>query len=101
MPWQNLTRFVAMVNRDTLYGDKGRYRQLHPNWHVEDSDWKARQVLSLLRRNGIVPRSVCEIGCGAGAIIRAIHDELPGTSLVGFEVARDALELTAPRATDR
>jgi len=90
-----------LVNRDILYGPRGRYGEAHPTWHVEDSDWKAEHVRSLLRRNGIVPESVCEIGCGAGAVLGAIHDRLPGASLVGFEVAKDALELAAPRATSR
>ncbi len=89
------------TNDGSLYTSRSEYLRAHPTWHAEDSDWKARHVLSLLRRNGITPESVCEIGCGAGAVLRAIHDELPGASLIGFEVAQDALELAAPRATDR
>jgi hypothetical protein len=47
------------------------------------------------------PASVCEVGCGAGEILRQLHDRMPRTRLVGYEIAPAAVELAESRATDR
>lgn len=75
---------------------EGEYLTANPEWHVEDSAWKATQVLEAL--GGWQPASVCEVGCGAGAILRELHDRMPGTRFVGYEIAQDALELARPNA---
>jgi hypothetical protein len=33
----------------------GEYATKHPNWHVEESAWKAKQILRMMRRNGLAP----------------------------------------------
>jgi len=79
------------------YGDA--YLAHNPGWHVEDSSWKADHVIELL--DGWTPRTVCDVGCGAGEVLRHIHDRLPVDRLVGYEVAESAFELSRQRATDR
>ncbi|WP_242343904.1 class I SAM-dependent methyltransferase [Anaeromyxobacter terrae] len=80
----------------------GRYLAGHPGWHVEDSEWKASQVLEALRRNRIAPRSVAEVGCGAGEILRRLQLQMPPeTRFVGFDVSPDAIALCQQRANDR
>ena len=52
----------------------GEYLRNNPAWHVEDSSWKARQVMKMLNRNSLNPKTVAEAGCGAGEIlISSIH----------------------------
>lgn len=76
-----------------------RYVETNPSWHVEDSPWKAEQLLDLLQP---VPESVCEVGSGAGEILRQIHDRLPGIRrLVGYEIASAAHEMALGRSSDR
>jgi cyclopropane fatty-acyl-phospholipid synthase-like methyltransferase len=70
----------------------------HPDWHAADSAWKACRVVEALTTD---IRSVCEVGCGAGAILRALHDEMPAARFVGYEIAPDALRLAEPLTTDR
>ncbi len=53
---------------NSIYSN-GRYAERNPGWHVQDSPWKAAQILKAMKRSGIEPRSVAEIGCGAGAIL--------------------------------
>ena len=67
-----------------------RYFEANPTWHLEDSSWKARQVLAALgpRR----PGSICEVGCGAGGILGELRDALPQTTFVGSEIAPQPLE---------
>lgn len=43
----------------------GEYLEKNPTWHVEDSAWKANQIIRIMKRNNIVPNSICEVGCGA------------------------------------
>lgn len=80
------------------YAD-GRYLGDNPGWHEEDSPWKASQITALLRRHGLQPRSVCEIGCGAGGILQALQAALgPGVSFDGYEVSPQAFEMCRGKA---
>ncbi len=79
----------------------GSYLEANPDWHVEDSAWKADQVERMLRTNGIEPRSLCDVGSGAGEVLRQLRERLGReTELVGYDVSPQAHELAAPRATD-
>ena len=79
------------------YAD-GRYLGDNPGWHEEDSPWKAAQIAALLRRHGLQPRSVCEIGCGAGGILQALQGLLgAGVSFDGYEISPQAYALCAPK----
>lgn len=75
------------------------YLQSNPDWHASDSPWKAAQVMRAL--NGWSPASICEVGCGAGVILRELHDRLPGARLVGYDLAPAAIKMAAIHATDR
>jgi SAM-dependent methyltransferase len=80
----------------------GAYLERNPTWHVEDSAWKVRHVRSMLTRHDLRPRTVCEVGCGAGEILRLLREELPAASeFVGYEVSPQAYELAVTRQTDR
>jgi 2-polyprenyl-3-methyl-5-hydroxy-6-metoxy-1,4-benzoquinol methylase len=80
----------------------GAYLERNPTWHVEDSVWKADQVERLLAAHPEVERrTVAEVGCGAGEILRSLHDRWPDAELVGYEVSPHAHELAASRAADR
>lgn len=80
----------------------GRYLQENPTWHIEDSPWKASQVVKMLDKNRIVPATVCEIGCGAGEILSQLQRELgPRCVLWGYEVSPQAFELCKGRANER
>jgi predicted RNA methylase len=63
------------------------------------SQWKAELVKDAL--GDWRPRTICDVGCGAGEVLRQIHDWLRPERLVGYEVADAAFELSRHRATDR
>jgi len=48
------------------------YLKNNPTWHVEDSPWKAKQILKIIGNNNLQPNSICEIGCGAGEILHQL-----------------------------
>src|SRR5258706_289827 len=75
---------------DTIYTD-GTYLRNNPGWHVDDSPWKAAHIARLLERNAVQPRTVGEIGCGAGEILKSLATHLdPGTRFFGYEISPNA-----------
>ena len=83
-----------------LYVDGG-YLQRHPDWHREDAPWKAAHIVEILQRNGLHPQTLCEVGCGAGAIVQEVAHRLDGrVQIDGYEVAPQAFELCRAHAPD-
>lgn len=77
----------------------GQYLEDHPTWHVEESAGKIPEIVRILARNGLAPRSVCDIGCGAGEVLRLLQPHLPeGADLVGYDISPAALALATSRA---
>jgi SAM-dependent methyltransferase len=75
----------------------GAYVEHNPGWHEGDAGWKANHVYDMLTAHGIAPRSVCDIGCGTGAVLEHLGKLLPtGTKLVGMEPSAQALALAPP-----
>ena len=96
-----MTRGTTPSPAAVQYTD-GQYLEHNPTWHVEDSPWKAGHVLEMLKRHGLSPRTVCEVGCGAGEILRQLHDRMGGdVRFVGYEISPQAYELSRTRATER
>lgn len=79
------------------------YFKKNPQWHVEDSPFKAGKVLEMLHRNRLSPKSIAEIGCGAGEILNQLHQRMEDKSVrfAGYEIAPDAFELCKQRKKER
>jgi SAM-dependent methyltransferase len=85
----------------TIYTN-GTYLRNNPDWHVDDSPWKANHIATLLDRHGIVPQTVCEIGCGAGEILRELSTRLdPSTRFTGYEISPNAYRLCSRKSNAR
>jgi cyclopropane fatty-acyl-phospholipid synthase-like methyltransferase len=86
---------------DSIY-QTGEYLERNPTYHIEDSAWKAGQILQMIQKNHLQPRTVCEIGCGAGEILRQLQTALPpDTELFGYEISPQAFALCEARANER
>lgn len=70
--------------------ESGDYLASNPTWDEEDSEWKAKQVLKMLDKNHIAPKSIVDVGCGAGGVLSSLHEVLPDVEYSGFEIAPDA-----------
>jgi hypothetical protein len=80
----------------------GEYATKHPNWHVEESSWKAKQILRMMRRNGLAPRTVCEVGCGAGDVLKQLQVKMDRECFfLGYEISPYAFEMSKSRANER
>jgi tRNA G46 methylase TrmB len=77
----------------------GTYRQNNPTWDVKDSAEKARQVLGFMDENRLQPKTVIEVGCGAGQILVELARYLPDASFKGFEVSPQAI--CKPKESER
>jgi len=80
----------------------GEYLERHPLWHVEESAWKARQVDQMLVRNHLSPKTICEVGCGAGEVLKSLQVLLGSDcTFCGYDISPQALELARPRSNER
>lgn len=80
----------------------GTYAERHPLYHIEDSPWKARQVLKMVRRHNLTPEVVCDVGCGAGEVLRQLQKELPFVrGFYGYDVSQEAIRLAKPRENEQ
>lgn len=76
-----------------MYED-GTYLEKNPSWHEEDSPWKARQIKKIIERNGLTPKRICEVGCGAGEILNQLSEQCDGgTEFFGYEISPQAFNL--------
>jgi SAM-dependent methyltransferase len=72
----------------------GTYSQNNPSWHEQDSPWKARQILKMIERNNLAPSKICEIGCGAGEILRQLSEQMSkDTEFIGYEISPQAFDI--------
>lgn len=76
---------------------QGEYGQLNPTWHLEDSGWKASQIMRVLDL-GVNDQDlhVCDVGCGTGGVIAALDGLLAqrGTRarFTGYDIAGEAIQ---------
>jgi SAM-dependent methyltransferase len=77
-----------------IYTD-GQYKENNPDWHAEDSPWKALQVFNILKNNKISPKNIAEIGCGAGNILVELEKLLDESAckFSGYDISPQAIEM--------
>jgi ubiquinone/menaquinone biosynthesis C-methylase UbiE len=80
----------------------GDYLEKNPTWHVEESAWKARQVIHMVMQNHIAPKTICDVGCGAGEVLKQLQEHMDCNCLFwGYDVSPQAFELSQSRANER
>jgi SAM-dependent methyltransferase len=80
----------------------GAYLERYPAWHSNESPWKAREIMKMIERSGIKPKSICEVGCGAGEILRLLQEEMDAEcSFWGYEISPQAFELAKSKGNER
>jgi SAM-dependent methyltransferase len=79
----------------------GEYLQRNPDWHIAASAWKASAILKMMRRNNLAPHSVCDIGCGAGEILRLLQQQMDShCTFRGYDIAPQAIEMARERQNE-
>jgi 2-polyprenyl-3-methyl-5-hydroxy-6-metoxy-1,4-benzoquinol methylase len=92
---KSMNSFYSLQDSDYLKKTK--------TWHIEDSPWKAKQIIKMLERNNISPKSVVEIGCGAGEILNQLqlHYKDQDIQFDGYDIAPDAFILSQERKKEK
>ncbi len=81
-----------------IYKD-GTYLKNHPNWHVEDSPWKADKVIRAINRNNLNPLTICEVGCGAGGVLHQLSTQLGAEKqFFGYEISPQAYAIAKTKS---
>lgn len=71
------------------------YIKDNPSWDMEDSPWKAARVHRMIEAAGLSPRSIFEVGCGAGGVLASLAAVYPAADCRGFEIAGAAARFWA------
>ena len=79
----------------------GEYLAKNPQWHVADSAWKASKIFQILKHNQITPKTIVEIGCGAGEILNCLYQNFPNSELHGYDISPQAHQFAVSRQKDR
>jgi len=108
-------RVVLGVPEMTSQYLDGEYLRKNQTWHVEDSEWKSRQIVKMLVKfmktvtyvNGHLMikypiRRICEVGCGAGDILVHLQTSaiMSGVDFTGYDISPQAISLCANKEND-
>lgn len=75
--------------------ENGTYLTDNPSWHQEDSPWKAIQINKIIKNNKLHPKTICEVGCGAGEILNLLSQQYDqGQKFFGYDISSQAFELS-------
>src|SRR4051812_12438948 len=95
-------RFSSVADPATDPHLTGEYLKNNPTWHVEYSPPKAANILRMMEKNRLHPKTVCEVGCGAGEVLRLLQLKMDGQCRFwGYDVAPDAIALARTRENER
>src|SRR6266436_9270338 len=79
----------------------GEYLQKVPLWHTEDSPWKAKGILRMLRHNRLTPRIIGEVGCGTGEVLRQLQLQMDHECrFFGYDISPQAIEISRSRENE-
>jgi SAM-dependent methyltransferase len=94
--------FSTIANAESDPHLNGKYLECNPTWHVEFSPWKADNVHRLLKEKQIHPRTVSEVGCGAGEVLRLLQLKMDSECRFwGYDVAPPAIEMAKKRENEK
>ena len=80
----------------------GIYLEKHPNWHIEESPWKVRHIMRMIKRHHLMPNTICEVGCGAGEVLRLLQARMSDKCIFwGYDISPQAFEMCQERANER
>lgn len=95
-------RFVSVADPKTDPHVNGEYFKKHPTWHVEYSAWKAENIFRFLQEKKLTPKTVGEVGCGAGEVLKQLQLKMESdVRFWGWDIAPPAIEMAKTRENER
>jgi cyclopropane fatty-acyl-phospholipid synthase-like methyltransferase len=84
-----------------LYTD-GTYLEKNPLWHTDESPFKAAQIVRMLERHRLKPKTIAEVGCGAGEVLKRLQGKMNNECRFwGYDISPQALKMCDSRANER
>ncbi len=74
----------------------GAYACANPDWHAQDSPYKAHYVMRLLDRQRVRPSSILDLGTGVGEIPRLLADRYEEARIDAYDIAPEAISAARP-----
>lgn len=80
----------------------GEHFEKVPGWHSEESPWKIRHIMPMLRRHHLELQTVCEVGCGAGEVLRLLQKHMSGEcQFWGYDISPQAIAICEKKVNER
>src|SRR5271157_5185042 len=73
-----MAKISGKVLDRNIYADGG-YLEKNPLWHTDESPFKVRQILRMLQKDCLNPKTACEVGCGAGEVLKLLQERMDNT----------------------
>jgi len=94
-------KIAGNVLERNIYTD-GEYLKKNPIWHIEESPFKVDQILKMMERNRLRPKTICDVGCGAGEVIKLLQEKMDvACRFWGYDISPQAMEMCQSRANER
>jgi SAM-dependent methyltransferase len=96
-----MSKITGKVLDHSMYVDGG-YLEKNPEWHADESPFKVTQILRMVQKNDLKPKTICEVGCGVGEVLKLLQEKMDKScSFWGYEISPQALELCKRKANER
>ncbi|MGH8403537.1 MAG: class I SAM-dependent methyltransferase, partial [Gammaproteobacteria bacterium] len=96
-----MTKISGKVLDRNMYMDGG-YLEKNPLWHADESPFKVTQILQMLQTNHLHAKTICEVGCGAGEVLKLLQERMDSTcQFWGYDISPQALKIGQSKANER
>jgi SAM-dependent methyltransferase len=93
---------LASIDSESAIYRNGVYLENNHSWHIEESPFKVRQIQRMIKQQRLEPKTVCDVGCGAGMVLAELQPHLPSDCVCwGYDVSPDALAMSASRGNEK
>lgn len=82
--------------------NNSEYLKNNPDWHAEDAAFKVKNIVKSIEANQIVCKSIVEIGCGTGEILRLLQAALNNNKIkfTGYDVSKQAIDIAKSKENE-
>src|SRR3979490_80928 len=88
-----------MLTRNIYTDDT--YLGKNPLWHADESPFKVKHILRMVKKHHLQPRTICEVGCGAGEVLRLLQQNIHDPCRFwGYDISPQAMLLCKNRTND-
>jgi len=92
--------YGSVLDRN-MYQDGG-YLEKNPLWHADESPFKVTQILRMLQKERLQPKAICEVGCGAGEVLKLLQERMDtACRFWGYDISPQAMEMCRAKANER